>query len=92
MIIEMFINDNILILYFHFDFDAKYKQYRKHYAQTHDIVSVELNLAIRINYTINKFLNICVNRFILVKLIVIMTIIVNIFSFVVFEIKNVVII
>jgi hypothetical protein len=32
MIIEMFINDNILILYFHLDFDAKYEQYRKHYA------------------------------------------------------------
>jgi hypothetical protein len=32
MIIEMLINDNILILYFHFDFDAKYEQYRKNYA------------------------------------------------------------
>jgi hypothetical protein len=92
MIIEMFINDNILILYFHFDFDAKYEQYRKHYAQTHDIVSVELNLAMKINYVINKFLNICVNRFAFVESIVIMTIIVNIFSLVVFEIKNVVII
>jgi hypothetical protein len=92
MIIEMFINDNILILYFYFDLDAKYEQYRKHYAQTHDIVSVELNLAMRINYAINKFLNICVNRFAFVELIVIMTIIVNISSFVAFEIKNVVII
>jgi hypothetical protein len=31
IIIEMFINDNFLILYFHFDFDEKYEQYRKHY-------------------------------------------------------------
>jgi hypothetical protein len=92
MIIEMFINDNILILYFHLDLDAKYEQYRKHYAQTHDIVSVELNLAMRINYAINKFLNICVNRFVFVELVVIMTIIVNISSLVAFEIKNVVII
>jgi hypothetical protein len=92
MIIEMFINDNILILYFHFDLDAKYEQYRKHYAQTHDIVFVEFNLAMKINYAINKFLNICVNRFVFVELIVIMTIIVNISLFVVFKIKNVVII
>jgi hypothetical protein len=92
MIIEMLINDNILILYFHLDFDAKYEQYRKHYAQTHDIVSVEFNFAMRINYAINKFLNICVNRFVFIELIVIMTIIVNISSLVVFEIKNVVII
>jgi hypothetical protein len=92
MIIQMFINDNILILYFHFDLDAKYEQYRKHYVQTHNIVFVVFNLAMRINYAINKFLNICVNRFVLVESIVIMTIIVNISSFVVFEIKNVVII
>ncbi len=81
MIIEMFINDNILILYFHFNFDAKYEQYRKHYAQTHDIVFVELNLERRINYAINKFLNICVNRFIFVDFVVIMTIIIFIFAF-----------
>ncbi len=88
----MFINDNILILYFHLDFDAKYEQYRKHYAQTHDIVFVVFNLAMKINYAINKFLNICVNRFTFVESVVIMTIIVNISSLVVFEIKNVVII
>ncbi len=92
MIIEIFINDNILILYFYFDFDAKYEQYRKHYAQTHDIVFIELNFAMKINYAINKFLNICVNHFVFVESIVIMTIIVNISSFVAFEIKNVVII
>jgi hypothetical protein len=92
MIIEMFINDNFLILYFHLDFDAKYKQYWKHYAQTHDIVFVEFNLAMKINYAINKFLNICVHRFVLVELVVIMTIIINILSFIAFEIKNVVII
>jgi hypothetical protein len=90
MIIEMFINDNMLILYFHFDLDAKYEQYWKHYAQTHDIVSIEFNFAMKINYAINKFLNICVNRFAFVESVVIMTIIVNIFSLVVFEIKNVV--
>ncbi len=56
MIIEMFINDNILILYFHSNLDTKYEQYRKHYAQTHDIVSVELNFEKEINYAINKFL------------------------------------
>ncbi len=88
----MFINDNILILYFHLDLDAKYEQYREHYAQTHDIVSVEFNLAMRINYAINRFLNICVNRFAFVESIVIMTVIVNISSLVVLEIKNVVII
>jgi hypothetical protein len=88
----MFINDNILILYFHFDLDAKYEQYWKHYVQTHDVVFIKFNLAMRINYAINKFLNICVNRFVFVKSIVIMTIIVNISSFVVFEIKIVVII
>jgi hypothetical protein len=92
MIIEMLINDNILILYFHLDLDAKYEQYRKHYAQTHDIVSVELNFAMKINYAINKFLNICVNRFVFVESAVIMTIIVNISSLFVLEIKNVVII
>ncbi len=76
MIIEIFINDNILILYFHLDFDAKYKQYRKHYAQTHDIVFVESNLERRISYVINKFLNICVNRFVFVESVVIMIVIV----------------
>jgi hypothetical protein len=91
MIIEMLINDNLLILYFHLDLDAKYKQYWKYYAQTHDIMSVEFNFAMRINYAINKFLNICVNRFAFVESVMIMTIIVNIFSFIAFEIKNVVI-
>jgi hypothetical protein len=89
MIIEMFINDNILILYFHFDLDAKYKQYRKHYAQTHNIVFIEFNLERRINYAINKFLNICVNRFVFVEFVVIMIVIVFIFAFVV---KNLIII
>jgi hypothetical protein len=53
MIIEMFINDNILILYSYLDLDAKYEQYRKHYAQTHDIVFIEFNFERKINYTIN---------------------------------------
>ncbi len=81
MIIEMFINDNILILYFHLDLDAKYEQYRKHYAQTHDIVSVEFNLERKINYAINKFLNTCVNRFAFVEFVVIMTITVSVSVF-----------
>ncbi len=81
MIIEMLINDNILILNFHLDFDAKYEQYRKHYAQTHNIVIVEFNFEKKINYAINKFLNICVNRFVFVEFVVIMTIIVFIFAF-----------
>ncbi len=89
MIIEMFINDNILILYFHLDFDAKYEQYRKHYAQTHDIVSVELNLEREINYAINKFLNICVDCFAFVEFVVIMIVIVSISAFFV---KNLIII
>ncbi len=89
MIVEMFINDNILILYFHLDLDAKYEQYQKHYAQTHDIMFVELNFERRINYAINKFLNICVNHFVFVEFVVIMTIIVFIFAF---AIKNLIII
>ncbi len=71
----MSINDNILILYFHFDFDTKYEQYRKHYAQTHDIVLVVFNSKRRINYAINIFLNICVNRFVFVEFVMIMIII-----------------
>jgi hypothetical protein len=55
-------------------------------------VFVELNLAMKINYAINKFLNICVNRFVFGESIVIMTIIVNTSSFIVLEIKNIVII
>ncbi len=85
----MLINDNILILYFHLDFDAKYEQYRKHYVQTHNIMFVEFNLEKKINYAINKFLNICANRFVLVEFVVIMTIIV--FNFM-FAIKDVIII
>ncbi len=87
VIIEMLINDDILILHFYFDFDAKYEQYRKHYAQIHNIVSVEFNLEKRINYAINKFLNTCVNRFIFIEFLVIMTIIVSAFVFL-FAIKN----
>ncbi len=89
MITEVLINDNILILYFHLDLDAKYEQYREHYAQTHDIVFVEFNLEKKINYAINKFLNICVNRFVFVEFVVIMTVIVSIFAF---AIKNLIII
>jgi hypothetical protein len=85
----MFINDNILILYFHLHLDAKYEQYREQYAQTHDIVFVEFNFERRINYAINKFLNICVNRFVFVELVVIMIVIVSILTF---AVKNLIII
>ncbi len=85
----MFINDNILILYFHLDLDAKYEQYREHYVQTHDIVSVELNFERKINYAINKFLNICVNRFVFVEFVVIMIVIVFISAL---SVKNLIII
>jgi hypothetical protein len=62
MIIYVSINDNLFILYFYLNLDAKFEQYREHYAQTHEIVSNESNLAKNINYAINRFLNICVNR------------------------------
>jgi hypothetical protein len=62
MIINVSINDNLLILYFHLSLDTKFEQYREHYAQTHEIVSNESNLSRDINYAINRFLNICVNR------------------------------
>jgi hypothetical protein len=62
MIINVSINDNLFILYFHSDLDAKFEQYREHYAQTHEIVSNESSLIKNINYAINRFLNIYVNR------------------------------
>ncbi len=65
MIIYVSINDNLFILYFHLSFDAKFEQYREHYAQIHEIVSNESNFIKNINYAINRFLNICVNRLIL---------------------------
>ncbi len=64
MTINVSINDNLLILYFHLNLDAKFEQYREHYAQTHEIVSNESNSIKDINYAINRFLNICVNRLI----------------------------
>jgi hypothetical protein len=67
MIINVSINDNFFILYFHLNLNAKFEQYREHYAQTHKIVSNELNSIKNINYAINRFLNICVNRSILKK-------------------------
>ncbi len=64
MIINVLINDNLLILYFHLNFDVKFEQYQKHYAQIHEIVLNESNFFRNINYAINRFLNICVNRFV----------------------------
>ncbi len=61
MIINVSINDNLFILYFHLSLDTKFEQYREHYAQTHEIVSNESNSIKNINYAINRFLNICVN-------------------------------
>ncbi len=43
MIINVSINDNFFILYFHLSLDAKYEQYREHYTQTHEIVLNESN-------------------------------------------------
>jgi hypothetical protein len=62
MIINVSINDNFFILHFHLSLDAKFEQYREHYAQIHEIVSNESNLTKDINYAINRFLKICVNR------------------------------
>jgi hypothetical protein len=62
MTINVSINDNLFILYFYLSLDAKFEQYREHYAQTHEIVSNESNSIKSINYAINRFLNICVNR------------------------------
>ncbi len=62
MIINVSINDNLFILYFYLNLDAKFKQYREHYVQSHEIVLNESNSIKDINYAINRFLNICVNR------------------------------
>jgi hypothetical protein len=62
MMINVSINDSLFILYFHLNLDAKFEQYREHYAQTHEIVSNKSNSIKNINYAINRFLNICVNR------------------------------
>jgi hypothetical protein len=75
MIINVSINDNLFILYFHLSLDAKFEQYREHYAQIHEIVSKKLNSIKNINYVINRFLNICVNRSILRKSTLVMIII-----------------
>jgi hypothetical protein len=80
--------------------DAKFEQYREHYAQIHEIVSNESNLAKDINYAINRFLNICVNRSISKESTLVMIVIVfvsnsyldKIQSKTLLEIKNVVII
>jgi hypothetical protein len=100
MIINVSINDNFFILYFHLNFDAKFEQYREHYAQSHEIVLNESNLIKNINYVINRFLNICVNRSISKKSTLVMIIITfvsnsflyNIQSKAQLKIKNVVII
>ncbi len=100
MIINVSINDNFFILYFHLRLDAKFEQYREHYAQTHEIVSNKSNSIKSINYAINRFLNICVNRSISKKstlVIIVITFVSNSFldkvqSNAQSEIKNVVII
>ncbi len=100
MIINVSINDNLFILYFHLNLDAKFEQYREHYVQIHEIVSNKSNSTKDINYAINRFLNICVNRSISKKLTLVMIVITfvsNLFfdkvqSNAQSEIKNVVII
>ncbi len=76
MIINVSINDNFFIFYFHLNFNAKFEQYREHYAQIHEIVSNESNSIMSINYAINRFLNICVIRSISKKSILVMIIII----------------
>jgi hypothetical protein len=80
VIINVSINDNFFILYFHLNLDAKFEQYREHYAQIHEIVSNESNLAKSINYAINRFLNICVNRSISKELTLVMIVITFVFT------------
>ncbi len=80
MIINVSINDNFFILYFHLSLDAKYKQYRKHYVQIHEIVSNKSNSSRNINYAINRFLNICVNRFISKESTLVMIVIAFVFA------------
>jgi hypothetical protein len=76
MIIHVSINDNLFILYFHLNLDAKFEQYREHYAQIHEIVSNKWNSVKNINYAIDRFLNICVNRSISKELTFVMIIII----------------
>jgi hypothetical protein len=76
MIINVSISDNFFILYFHLNLDAKFEQYREHYAQIHEIVSNESSSIKSINYAINRFLNICVNRSISKELTFVMIIII----------------
>jgi hypothetical protein len=76
MIIKMSINDNLFILYFYLNLNAKFEQYREHYAQIYEIVSNKSNSIKNINYAINRFLNICVNRSILKKSTLIMIVII----------------
>jgi hypothetical protein len=83
MIINVSINDNLFILYFHLSLDAKFESYREHYTQTHKIVLNESNSFMNINYVINRFLNICANRSISRKstLVMIVIVFVSIFVF-----------
>jgi hypothetical protein len=76
MIINVSINENLFILYFHLNLDAKFEQYRKHYAQIHEMMLNESNSIKNINYAINRFLNICVNRSISRKSTLVMIIII----------------
>jgi hypothetical protein len=73
----MSIKNNLFILYLHLNLDAKFEQYREHYAQIHEIVLNESNSIMNINYAINRFLNICVNCSISKELTLVM--IINIF-------------
>jgi hypothetical protein len=76
MIINVSINDNLFILYFYLNLDARFEQYREHYVQIHEIVSIESNSIKNINYAINRFLNICVNRSISKELTLVMIVII----------------
>jgi hypothetical protein len=80
IIINVSINNNFFILYFHLNLDAKFEQYRKHYAQIHEIVSNESNSTKDINYAINRFLNICVNRSLSKESTFVMIVIISVFA------------
>jgi hypothetical protein len=82
MIINVSINNNLFILYFYLNFNAKFKQYREYYAQIDEIMLNKSKSTKDINYAINQFLNICVNHLISKKLTLVIIVIIFHFEFV----------
>ncbi len=58
MIIHVSINNSLFILYFPLNLDAKFEQYREHYAQIHEIVSNESNSAKVLSYKASMYCSI----------------------------------